>query len=310
MSPAGQRRAWPAAAPIATVTLLAAVALAACGSDGVPSATPVVTEGPIATPVTTRHAVGVTAWYAGLVIHVDDAVLTMSGGAGSVTVDLRLENPGPDPVSLGAPVVLVSGEQVVAPGRATNIPDVPGASVVSVSVTFDVGATFSVERAALEVGRAAEHRVVVPLIAGPVEPTTLEPAVIAATGSVTAGSLTVTTTRVELRADLPDWGLELPPDTMALTVTYGARYRGTFTGGFAFTGANISLKLPDGTMVAARTDGQSQSVAVLLPGRASTGLISRFDVPAPGWGTYALVVRDGGASAAIPLTIEAPAPSG
>jgi hypothetical protein len=310
MSRVGQRRPRRAAPCFAVVALALAASLAACGRDGVPSATATAGESPIPTPITTRYPLNVTGWYAGLVIHVDGAVATMDHGAGAVTVNVGIENPRPDTVTLGAPVVLASGTEVVQPDRASAIPDIPGTSIVNLSLAFEVGSTFSVDNAALEVGRATEHRVIVPLLPGTIAASTLEPSVVAATGSVTAGSLTVTATQVELRADLPDWGLELPPDSMALTVTYGARYRGTFSGGIAFTGANVALRLPDGGTIAARTDGQSQSVALLLPGKATTGLSSRFEVPAPGWGAYALVIRDGSASAVIPLSIDGPAPSG
>ena len=79
----------------------------------------------------------------------------------------------------------------------------------------------------------------------------------------TTNSGTITITGGEMRSDLPDWGLELPRGSMSLAISYTARYRGDFAGGFAFTGANLGLRLPDGTTLGARADGHSQSVAVL-----------------------------------------------
>jgi hypothetical protein len=99
-------------------------------------------------------------------------------------------------------------------------------------------------------------------------------------------------------------------DTLALTLTYTARYRGDFSGGFAFTGANVKLRLPDGTTIAARADGHSQSVTVLASGVSSPGLIARFDVPVPGAGEYALEITDGSTRKAIPFMIEAAASGG
>ena len=150
----------------------------------------------------------------------------------------------------------------------------------------------------------------VPLVAGSQVLTTLEPVPLALAGKATAGTLTIAITGGELRSDLPDWGLELPRGSMSLAITYTARYRGDFAGGFAFTGANLGLRLPDGTTVGARADGHSQSVAVLVPGTAVPNLFARFEVPVPAAGQYTLVVRDGTSRASIPFTIAEAGPGG
>ena len=49
-----------------------------------------------------------------------------------------------------------------------------------------------------------------------------------------------------LRWDLPDWSQELDASLEALTLTYDVTYTGDFAGGFAFTGDNVALRLPDG----------------------------------------------------------------
>jgi len=81
--------------------------------------------------------------------------------------------------------------------------------------------------------------------------------------------------------------------TEALTVTYDVTYVGTFTGGIAFTGANVRLRLPNGTLVAPRKDGHSQSVVVVGPGKTAKSLISRFEIPTRTSGTLGIVVMDG-----------------
>ncbi len=288
----------------------AAVMLAGCNAAPVPTPIPTPTRAPLPTPVSTTYAVGVTAWYAGLLLHVDSATSVLDAGGGSVTVELRIENPGDEFSGLVAPISLVAGERSVGPAHGTVIPDVPAGESAASTVQFDVDAAFDVARSAIVIGRPTEHEVVIPLVPAGDGLVTLEPRVLTLDGSGTAGVLTVTVTGGELRADLPDWGLELARDTLALTVTYTARYRGNFSGGFAFTGANISLRLPDGTTVVARPDGHSQSAAVLAPRVAMPGLIARFDVPAPGEGEYALLVHDGATSKAIPFKIEAAAPGG
>lgn len=287
-----------------------ALGVAACGpvATDLPSVAPTAT--PLPTPVTTTYALQTTAWYAGLIIHVDTASSVLDEGGGAVTVDLRLENPGPELATLNVAVLLTAGGRGVEPIRGTVIPDVPPGTSVGTTLQFDVDGTFDVPNAAIRIGRTTEHIVIVPLVPGSQAASTLEPRSLAVKGSATAGSLTVTLAGGEIRADLPDWGLELPRGTMVLSVTYSARYRGDFAGGFAFTGANLGLRLPNGTVVGARTDGHSQSVAVLEPGAAVPNLFARFEVPVPVAGTYALVVRDGSARASIPLTIDEVAPPG
>ncbi len=288
-----------------------AVLVAGCGSDAAPSPSPTPTDVPLPTPVTTTYATSVTTWYGGLVIHVDGFMAVLRAGVGSVAASMRIENPGTDAATLTAPIRLTSGGAVAEPARGTSLPDLDAGGSASVLIRFDVVAGFDVASATLRIGRSTEHQVVVPLTPGVADLVTNAPQTLElAPASVTAGSLRVTIRGAVLRADLPDWGLELPPGVLALTLTYDARYVGQFAGGFAFTGANVGLRLPDGTVVGPRQDGQSQSTAVLLPGAAATGLGSRFEVPIPGPGKYALIVRDGSSNASIPIVIKAPAAGG
>lgn len=289
---------------------LALVAGGGCGPEATPQPTISVTASPLPTPVTTVYRLDATAWYAGLVIHFGTATSVVDEGGGSVAIDLQLENPGPDLASLEVPILLAAGGQAVEPVRGTVVPYVPAGSSIGTTVQFDIDSTFDLSRAGIRIGRPAEHVVIVPLVAGSQDRVTLDPVAVTLTGSATAGNLTVVLTGGELRADLPDWGLELAHDVLALRVTYTARYRGAFAGGFAFTGANLSLRLPDGTVVVARPDGHSQSVAVLPVGITVADLSARFEVPVPGTGPYELVVRDGSRKATIPFVIAAPAPEG
>lgn len=304
MTSGARRRASP------IVALVSVALLAACGPAPRPTPGPTPTEEPLPTPVTTTYLVNETAWYAGLIIHLDTVTTVLNQGVGSVSAAVRIENPAADPASLDAPVRLAASGEAIDPVPGTEIPDVDAGGAVAVSIPFDIDAGFEIGRAALRIGRPADHQAVLPLVAGTQDLVTLEPVELALAGTATAGALRLTVTGGELRADLPDWGLELGPGTLALTVTYDARYTGDFAGGFAFTGANVGLKLPNGTIVAAREDGHSQSVAVLQPAATMAGLSSRFDVAVPGTGSYALVVRDGTSTATIPIEVKAPAGGG
>lgn len=299
-----QRRITGQSTHVARLCLLAALIVAGCSLDATPVPTVTAVPTPVPTPVTTAYRLDATAWYAGLVIHIDSATSVVDDGGGFVDVDIRLENPGTDLATLEVPVQLADGGLTVEPVRGTVIPDVEAGGSVGVTVQFDVDGTFEVAAAAVRIGRPSEHVVVVPLVEGAQTRVTLDPVALALTGKGTAGSLTISLSSGEVRADIPDWALELPADTLALTVFYSARYQGTFAGGFAFTGANVGLRLPDGTMVSSRADGHSQSAVVLKPAVSVPDLLARFDVPDPGTGTYALIVRDGSKESSIPFTIE------
>lgn len=292
---------------IALVALSGAV-LGACSTS--PSLAPSVPSvaSPFPTPVTTSVQLDTTAWYAGLIIHLDRAVAVLDEAGGFVAVDLRLENPGADVASLGGPIVLASGEEAVEPVRGTVLPDVDPGSSAGLTVQFNVDAAFSLSGATVRIGRPTEHVVVVPLVGGGEGALTLDPRALVVAGTATAGGLKVAVTGAELRADLPDWGLELPKESLALTLDLTATYVGDFAGGFAFTAANLGLLLPAGSVISTRADGHSQSVAVLEPGTPTAGLVARFEVPAPGDGPYALLVRDGARRAWIKFTIDPAAP--
>lgn len=285
-----------------------AILTVGCGPAPVPSPATSPSSTPDPTPTTSTYQLNATAWYAGLVIHLIAATSVIDPAGGSVTLDLRLENPGPDLATLSVPILLASRGEAVEPSRTTAVPDVPGGSSVTATIQFDVDSTFQLNIAAFRIGRSAEHVVVIPLVEGSQQLVTLDPVVLTLKGSASAGALTVSLTGGELRADLPDWGTEMPHGTLALRLTYTARYRGSFAGGFAFTGGNVSLRLPNGSIVAARPDGHSQSVAVLAPGTPLSDLMSRFDVPVPGPGAYALVVKNGSSRSTIPFTIRTAVP--
>ena len=281
-----------------------------CGAQELPSASTGPSAAPLPTPVVATFPIDAVGWYAGLVIHLDTATSVVDEGGGSVTVDIRLENPGVDIATLSVGILLQAGDRFVEPLRTTLIPDVPAGTSVGTTLQFNVDGAFPVEDASIRIGRPGEHVLIVPLARGAPGLITLEPRRLDLMGSAATAALSVTLAGGELRADLPDWGLELPDDTLALSVTYSAKYRGDFGGGFAFTGANLALQLPDGTVIGARGDGHSQSVAVLKAGSSAPDLHARFEVPAPGIGAYALLVIDGTARASIKFRIEALEPSG
>jgi hypothetical protein len=284
-------------APIVLVAILTA-----CGTD-VPTVGPITTSAPEPTPVVTVYDLGATVWYEGLVIHIDTATATLDTGGGPVEVDLRIENPNPDIGELDGPIALVIGTTRVEPNNDSTVPLIPPNGSMPAKLTYDLQGVSSVDVAAIEIGTAPDHVARVPLTSRAGDAASFEPQALTLKGAATSVDLKLTLRGGGLRWDLPDWSQELDAKLAALTLTYDATYVGTFSGGFAFTGDNVALRLPDGTIVESRADGRSQSVELIGAGKTKKGLFSRFEIPSGLTGKFALLVRNGSTTKAIVFTI-------
>ncbi len=274
--------------------LLIATIAAGCLDSAVPSAAPTPTRAPDPTPTLTTYELATSVWYAGLVVTFDRAVAVLDRRGGSVIVEASLTNEGSeDPISLAGPVRLVVDGEAFEPTRETVIPQVALGTTVATTIEFDVIGHGSASAAAIVIGRDGEHQPRVPL--GPVagEAATFEPVALELRGNTTAGQLRLRLRSAELRWDLPDWAQELAADRAILTVFYDAAFLGSFPGGFPFTGENVALRLPDGTLVEARSDGRSQSIELIAAGKNKRNLRTRFEIPAGISGEVALVAIDG-----------------
>jgi hypothetical protein len=130
-----------------------------------------------------------------------------------------------------------------------------------------------------------------------------QPQALTLKGTGAAADLKISLTSGGLRWDLPDWSQELDASLAALTLTYDVTYTGTFSGGFAFTGDNVALRLPNGKVVSPRADGHSQSIELIGAQKTKKGLFSRFEVPSGMSGKFALLVKNGSTTKAIVFTI-------
>jgi hypothetical protein len=297
---AGLRRAG-------ALALVISIVLAGCLTDAPPpTPQPTASASPEATPTVTIYRLDRTVWYGGFVVTFGTATATLDAKGGSVAVEAVIGNPGDDDATMDGPVVLAAGALTVESARESVLPLVPAHDLAKATFVFDVAPEFDVGAAEVRVGREAEHRAIVPLTTASASTVDLRPVAYDLAVEGKAGSLLVQLHRAELRADLPDWRLELDDGVMALTLTYDATFRGTFSGGFPFTAANLGLRLPDGTVLEPRRDGHSQSALVLAPGVPALALQSRFEVPAPGVGPYVLVIRDGATTTDLPLEIPPP----
>ena len=289
----------------ATALLVAVVTavLAAC-DPGTPSAAPTPTRAPEPTPTTTHYDLGTTIWYAGLVLHFGEAIATLDERGGPVTVGLRLDNPGEEAADLNGRIWLVVNGTRIEPTRESKVPSVPGKGSAGAVLTYELQGIGEIEEAVVEVGDAPLHVGRIPLTPTSGPPVVFEPITVELSGAQTAGSVRIALRSGLLRWDLPDWLEELDADLRALTLTYDVTYAGDFSGGLAFTGDNVALRLPDGTIVEARKDGHSQSIELIGARKTKKGLFSRFEIPADATGTFALIVRSGSTQKAIEFAIE------
>lgn len=288
--------------PLLLVLAVAAATLAGCDS-GPASAAPTPTRVPEPTPVTTRYELGTTVWYEGLVLRFDRATAILDDRGGPVDVIVRVQNPAVEAVDLSAPIRLVVGGQTIEPTRESRVATVPAGGQVGAVMRYELQGITSVDEAVVQVGLDPQHLALVPLTPAAGEPVVFEPVVLELSGTGTAGDLKINLKRGELRWDLPDWSQQLAADLQALTLTYNVSYLGEFAGGFAFTGENVYLRLPDDSIVNPRRDGHSQSVELIGAQKTRDGLFSRFEIPAGMTGKFALFVKNGDARTGIVFTI-------
>jgi hypothetical protein len=279
------------------------VSLAGCLDETVPSAAPTDRPTPEPTPVTTVYELGSTVWYAVLDNTYYRAKATLDERRVPVDEIMGLENTGADPVLFDAGITIFVGGKSVELTRDSQIPEVPAGGTAATVLTFELQAIPSVDDAIIEIGAAPQHVGQVPLTPQAGAVVAFEPTPVAMSGSATAASLKVAVLGGILRWDLPDWSEELDADLQALTVTYDVTYVGDFAGGLPFTGENIKLRLPDGSMIGARRDGHSQSVELVGANKTKKGLFSRFEIPAGLTGSFALVVINSGTQKTIAFTI-------
>lgn len=286
---------------LAMCSILAAALIGCTSETTTPSPSP--TPAPLATAVVTTYSLETTAWVEGLVVTVHGASASLDPKGGPVTVTMKIDNPGGDLAALDVPIRLTASGFTYNVVSGTVLPEIDAGGSAEVSLVFEVESRSSIANGVLRIGRPGDHQVQIPFTAGPIPTLTLKPQTASLSGVATAGGIRIALHRREVRWDLPDWYQELPVLNEALTVTYDVTYVGTFTGGAAFTGANVRLRLPNGTLVAPRKDGHSQSVVLVGAGKTVKNLLSRFEIPAGTSGTLGILVMDGSNHHLIPFKI-------
>ena len=286
------------------VCLVFAAVLAACDTAPPATVAPTPTRVPDPSPATTTYKLDTDVWYEGLVLHMDLATTVLDARGGTVDIAFRIENPGDQPSDLDAEMTLVAAGNRIAPTRESHIPTTPAGETSLALLTFELQEIDSAEDGLLEIGADPDHIAKVPFGPAGGKAITFKPIQLKVSGTTTASDLRISLKRGVIRWDLPDWSQELTEDRRALTLTYDVTYSGSFPGGFAFTGDNVGLRLPNGKTIGTRADGHSQSAELIGRGKTKRGLISRFEIPMGMTGKFGLVVKSGGTQRVIPFTIK------
>ena len=253
-------------------------------------------------------------WHAGWKVTLGEATLAETEtGSGELLIDAEFENLGVDEAVFDSQLLVTSAGNDYADEtfEGHDLPTVPGLRTGDGSFNFVVDEEFVLDEATLIVGNPANQQATVPIGADGDELVSLEPQEIDAAGTVTAGAVTLTVERAEVRADLPYKHSEMEAGTLAMTIYFSATPgTGIQVGQGVLQSPNVLLELPDGTAVAVISDGQS-GVNELLQGKEGTtipDLAVRFAVEEPVEGSYAFVLRGkygpGGADVEGKLTFE------
>lgn len=294
-----------------------AISVAACGGSGsAASAAPAASEAPASVAVesvapepsaaTTTVQVDQTISFAGFDVTFGAATAELTEGqGGSVAIEAMFENTGSDAARFDGTLNLASGGENATEGFDMDIPSVPGGQTGKGTLAFNVEDSFSFDDAVLTVGRAENQQAIVPLTPTAGTAVSQAPVAVTASGDGAAGDLTLRLLGGEYRADQPWSHGQMEKGTFVLTMNYDASFESDFAGGFAFSGENVALRLPDGTTVGPIQDGKSQSIELIGPNATVKDAYSRFEIEDPAAGEYALLVRSfDNAEDEIPFTIK------
>jgi len=236
-------------------------------------------------------------WHAGWKVTLGEATLSESEtGGGELFIEAEFENLGTDEATFDSQLLITSAGNDYADEtfEGHDFPAVPGLRTGDGSLSFSVDEEFVLDEATLIIGNAVNQQATVPIGADGEDLVSLEPVDIAAAGTATAGAVTLTIERAQLRADLPEKHSEMKAGKMAMIVFFSATPgSGIQIGQGVLQSENVLLELPNGTAVAVISDGVS-GVNELLQGKEGTtipDLAVRFEVDEPVEGAHAFVVR-------------------
>ncbi|MBY5161444.1 hypothetical protein [Salsipaludibacter albus] len=313
------RRVVPGRHRLATVVVLAAVVLVACGggddpvdvSSTTPSPAGTAAPGPTpsappsATPSPTpsvdpldglAFTVDQEFWHSGFRVVLGEATVEARRDADDEVVghDLLLagtfDNLAEDEGTFRPDLEVVLGDTTAPASTDTEWPTVGGGLSTDGVLVFEVEPGFDPATAVLVVGSPDQARAEVPLQPDAGTLVALPPEEVDLAGTMSLDLLDITVTGGQLRWDLPAEFDEVPAGDRALTLDLTATSRKS--GNWGINATDFALALPDGTAVPA-----DDAVLASLPGNDSgldtPDLWLRFLVPEDTSGTVTLRITPG-----------------
>ena len=227
-------------------------------------------------------------WYAGMRVELSEAEL-VAGEWGDTQLHLRgmFENLTGDTLHYldpGGFWLEVDGTLAEASYEST-LEAVPAGGMNRGTLVFDVGDDIDLDGAVLYAGSAGEQRAVVPLD-GAGQSVTNAPYDAGVTGSLDAGSTTISVTGSEIRT-YNAHSQQLDADRLYLEFEIDLTYAGE-RGSTAVGSDEFRLSLPDG-----RTVAPSQyPIMTLDPGSTERGALLGFEIDDPADGEYGLTFEE------------------
>jgi len=232
---------------------------------------------------------------------------TESCSPGELVVDATFRNRGNDAHRFDAEMILTSGGHDYTPRSFfDDTPNVPGERTGKGTLHFAVDSDFVLNEATLIVGRASQHRAVIPL--GSKSPdafVSLEPLAAPLAGKFTAGTLVLDMKGGYIRTDLPWDHATLDKKHYSVVLLFSATYAtstGTNSGDY-IDDENFNLRLPDGTAVAS---DEVPFTPIHVLGTTVDDLYAVFTVPGPMEGKFVLEANGEWGEKHAPVSITMP----
>jgi hypothetical protein len=203
-----------------------------------------------------------------------------------VIINAKFENLGPDTTHFYSELAVASnGQSYTSRGDSEKLPNVPGKAATNGVIALVTDEKFNLDDAVLTIGNAAGNQAVAPL-GSKGKLVDLKPRQLTVTGSITLpDEATLTFTGATLSYDNPASHREEDKDNQLLTLKFSVL--GTGTSSCCLNRDTYSLKIPDGTAIAA----DSEDSAVPTKGTTKADQNVEFIIKSPVEGDYDLIVK-------------------
>jgi hypothetical protein len=279
--------------------LACAVAIGGCiGSDVVPDAAVEADAAADAGEPLQTAQIDKTFWYGGFKVTLGKATY---GPLKQVSIAAKFDNESTESETFEAELVVQTPANnfIADSGNQDDVPKVPGKSSGTGTLVIPINRTpFSFAGSNLIVGTAARAQAKVPIEGGGTL-VDLAPKPAAIAGSVTAMTLTLAVKSADLRYDVLKTHEQLKVGKLSLNLTFSISFTNDMQDEYPFSGNNLTLRLPDGTVVG------SEDVEIMQLKTRTTvqDQFVRFTVNNPPTGKYGLILTDDKVSQELAFTL-------